>query len=147
MRQSHIFTFLLLAQLLVALLWVRPVQAVDDGSLAGSVFVDGNGNGLVEPEEAAVAGALVHVRSQANPVLELTAQTNSSGYFVLNNVPYGVYDVWATAEGQSGFYPVVAGISEVNAQVLLDVPVSSSAASAQLLRTRALFFPLVTNAQ
>ena len=144
MQRRYFFTILVLAQLLAALVLARPALAEDAGSLSGSVFVDANSNALPEPGEALVPGALVHVRSQANPTLELAVQADGSGYFLLRNVPYGVYDVCATAADGTGLHVLAAEVSEVNAQVLLDVPVSDANAGAAPAQNRTLFLPLVT---
>lgn len=144
MQRRYFFTILVLAPLLAALLLARPALAEDAGSLSGSVFVDANGNALAEPSEALVPGASVYVRSQADPTLELTVQANSGGYFLLRNVPYGVYDVWATADSGIGQHLLTAEVSEVNGQVLLDVPVSEANAGAAPVQTPTLFLPLVT---
>ena len=135
---------LVLAQLLAALLLTRPALAEDAGSLSGSVFVDANGNALAEPGEALVAGAQVYLRSQLDPTLELTVQADGSGYFLVRNVPYGVYDVWATADSGAGLHLLTAEVNEVSAQVLLDVPVSDAGASPAPTQSRTLFLPLVT---
>lgn len=147
MSQRMSLTTLVLIQFIFAFVLAQPVQAVGVGSLSGSVFVDGNGNALAEPGESIVVGATVHVRSQANPLFELTVQTDSNGYFLLNNVPYGIYDVWAVAENQSGAHLLTTEVAEVSAPVLLDVPVSDISASAQLAQPTAIFLPLVVSSK
>ena len=142
MRKHHIFTILTLIQIVAVLLLVQPVSAQDTGSLTGSVFVDDNGNALAEPGEAAVPDAVVYLRSQANPHVEFTAVTNAQGYFVLRDVPYDVYQVWATAPDQSGFHLLTAEVDEANAQVVLDVPVSEVGVSPAQSKT--LYLPLVS---
>ena len=143
MRKHHVFTILTLIQIVAVLLLAQPAFAQDTGSLAGSVFVDDNGNALAEPGEAAVPDAVVYLRSQANPNVEFTAQTNADGYFLLRDVPYDVYQVWATAPDQSGFHLLTAEVNEANAQVLLDVPVSEvGVAPAQ---SKTLYLPLVSS--
>jgi len=147
MAQRRLLTTLLFIQIFVALVCAQPAQAAGSGSLSGSVFVDGNGNFLAEPGESIVSGATVHVRSQANPLFELTVQTDDNGYFLLNNVPYGVYDVWAVAEEQTGVHLLTAEVAEVNAPVLLDVPVSDARDSAIWTQPRAIFLPMVANSR
>ena len=143
MRKHHIFTILTLIQIVAVLLLAQPAFAQDTGSLAGSVFVDDNGNSLAEPGEAAVPDAVVYLRSQGNPNVEFVAQTNADGYFLLRDVPYDVYQVWATAPDQSGLHVLTAEVNEANAQVLLDVPVSDpSVAPAQ---SKTLYLPLVSS--
>ena len=144
MQNCRFLTILMFMQLLAVLVLVQPAQAADAGVLAGSVFVDGNGNDLAEPEEARVPGAVVHLRSQADPALVVTTTVDAGGLFVLRDLPYGVYDVWASVGEQANQRVLVVEIAEVNAQVLLDVPVSAAVAGVSVSRDRALFLPLVT---
>lgn len=143
MQRHYIFTILTLIQIVAVLVLALPASAQDTGSLAGSVFVDGNGNALAEPGEAAVSGAIVYLRSQANPKVEFTAQTNANGYFLLRDIPYDVYQLWATAPDQSGFHLLTAEVDEANAQVVLDVPVSEVGVSPAQSKT--LYLPLVSS--
>jgi hypothetical protein len=132
--QRHLLIGFVLAQLLAALLWAQPVQAVDTGFTSGSVFVDGNGNRQAEPQEARWTGATVHFRSQTDPAQVFTTQTDADGYFALT-APYDVYDVWASVNGQAGPQVLTAEVAEVGGQVQLDVPVNM------------LFLPLLTTAE
>ncbi len=135
---------LLLTQLALLLLAAQPVLAVDAGSLAGSVFVDANGNGLAEPDEASVPGAVVSVRAQADGAQLFTATTDAGGLFLLDALPYGLYDVWAGADGKAAKSVAVVEVGEVNAQVLLDLPLYNQGSSAQPEAKPMLYLPLIT---
>ena len=89
----------------------------------------------------------MYKRQQANPLFELMVQTDSNGYFLLSNVPYGIYDVWAVAENQTGVHFLTAEVAEVNAPVLLDVPVSDATASSIWTQPRTIFLPMVANSR
>lgn len=141
MRNHHIFTILTLIPLIAVLMLVQPALAQATGSIVGSVFVDANGNSRAEPGEALVSDATVYLRSQANPNVVFTVLTDANGYFLAHNVPYDLYYVWATAPDQSGFHLLAAEVSEVNAQVLIDVPVSEEGAAPAQGKT--LFLPLL----
>lgn len=150
-----ITALLLLVQLLVALLPAQGVQAAGLGSLAGSlagsltgslsgrVFVDGNGSGFVEPGEAAVAFATVYVQLQgaAGPAVEVTA--DAQGVFVLRDLDYGVYEVWAEGQGKVARRHALVEIAEVNAAVLLDLPVYESVGYNSTVADGLLFLPLL----
>lgn len=144
MQRRHSLIILLVVQLLAVLVLAQPARAADTGLLAGSVFVDENGNNLAEPQEMRVPGAVVHLRSQADPSLVITATVDASGVFVLRELPYGLYDVWASVGDQSNQRVITVEIAEVNAQVLLDIPVSAAVAGVSISRERAIFLPLVT---
>jgi hypothetical protein len=151
MLQRHLLTTILLAPLVAALMFAQPVAANGAGFLSGTVFVDANGNALAEPQEATVPGATVYVRSQAASAPAVTVQTDANGHFVLSDVPYGTYEVWASmgdqAGGLAGALLLTVEVAEVNAQVLLNVPISAHTLSPGLAPPGALFLPLVTSAQ
>lgn len=143
MRSRHIFTILTLIAIIAGLMLIQPALAQATGSVAGSVFVDGNDNNRPEPGEVVVVGATVYLRSQANPKVVFTAQTDANGYFLARDVPYDLYYAWATAPEQSGFHLLTTEVSEVNAQVLLDIPVSEEGVAPAQSKT--LFLPLVSS--
>lgn len=131
--------FALLAMLMTAL----PAHAVGAGSVSGHVFVDANGNGMAEPGEAAVAGATVNVVAQADASRAYQITTDAAGQFVLSGLEYGVYDVEASADGKVAQGHAVIEIAEVNAQVLLDVPVYDSVDLNMTVKSGRLFLPLL----
>jgi hypothetical protein len=143
MMQRTITALLLLVQILAAVLAVQPVHAAGVGSLTGRVFVDANGNGLAEPGEAPLAQAtvFVHLQGAAAPAVELTA--DAQGLFVLRNLDYGVYEVWAAADGVTVKGQMIVEIGEVNAAVVLDLPVYASADYNKTVAEGLLYLPLL----
>jgi hypothetical protein len=138
---------LLLVQLVFALtamlITALPAHAVGEGSVSGHVFVDANGNGMAEPGEAAVAGATVNVIAQADAWRTYQVTTDGAGVFVLGGLDYGVYDVSASADGKVVQGHAVIEIAEVNAQVLLDLPVYDSVDLNMTVKSGRLFLPLL----
>ncbi len=131
--------FALVAMLMTAL----PAHAVGAGSVSGHVFVDANGNGMAEPGEVAVAGATVNVIAQADASRTYEITTDAAGLFVLSGLNYGVYDVSASAGGKVAQGHAVIEIAEVNAQVLLDLPVYDSVDLNMTVKSGRLFLPLL----
>jgi hypothetical protein len=147
MMRRQLTAPLLLMQLVFALLAMlmaaRPAHAVGEGSVSGHVFVDANGNGMAEHGEAAVAGAKVSVVAQADASRTYQIMTDAAGQFVLSGLEYGVYDVDASADGKVAQGHAVIEIAEVNAQVLLDLPVYDSVDLNMTVRGGRLFLPLL----
>jgi hypothetical protein len=132
-------TALLTAMLAAAL----PAYAAGEGSISGHVFVDANGNGMAELGEAAVAGAQVSVVAQADAARTYQITTDAAGLFVLSGLEYGVYTVSATAGDKVAQDHTVIEIAEVNAQVLLDLPVYDSANWNVTVGAGRIFLPLL----
>lgn len=147
MMQRKSIALLLLVQLVFALsgmlMTALPAQAVGEGSISGHVFVDANGNGMAEPGEVSVAGAKVLVTAQADASHTYELTTNAAGLFVLAGLDYGVYEISASADGKVAQGHTEIEIAEVNAQVLLDVPVYDSVDLNMTVKSGRLFLPLL----
>jgi hypothetical protein len=145
--QRQLIALLLLVQLVFALtailMTALPAQAIGAGSISGHVFVDANGNGLAEPGEAAVAGAKVIVVAQADAAHTYEITADAAGLFVLAGLDYGIYDVSASAGDKVAQGHKEIEIAEVNAQVLLDVPVYDSVDLNMTVKSGRLFLPLL----
>jgi hypothetical protein len=145
--QRQLIALLLLAQLVFALtatlMTVLPAQAVGAGSISGHVFEDTNSNGMAEPGEAAVAGAKVIVVAKADAAHTYEITTDAAGLFVLAGLDYGTYYVSASAGSKVAQGPTEIEIAEVNAQVLLDVPVYDSVDLNMTVKSGRLFLPLL----
>jgi hypothetical protein len=134
---------LVVIQLLLVLVAVTPALADGTAFVSGSVFVDTNQNTLAEPGEAGVAGAVVHLRSHVNSVVETTTQTDAQGYYLVAGLPYGVYSVWADSDTQSAVAMATIELGEVNATVALDLPVFDNSADVELTNVAQIFLPLI----
>lgn len=142
-RPSDFLIVFLWVPLAIYLAFAQPAYAADTGFLSGSVFVDANGNDMVEPWESLVPGATVYVRSQADPTVEITTQTDQGGYYVMDEVPLGAYDVWASLDGQAMETILTVELAETNGQISLDVPISTTVGPVQ---GNTLFLPIVSTA-
>lgn len=66
------------------------------GSIAGTVFVDANGNGARDPGEAGLAGVQVYLDANNNGKLdpgETVVSTDAAGNYLFGNLPPGNYTV------------------------------------------------------
>lgn len=76
---------------------IHVTAAPAEASLAGLVFDDRNGNGQLDAEESGVSGLLVTVNSTsaraAGVTGEFIATTANGGAWLLENVPFGQYQV------------------------------------------------------
>lgn len=147
MMQRKSKALLLLVQLVFALtamlMTVLPAQAVGVGSVSGHVFVDANSNGMAEPGEVAVAGAKVIVAAKADASHSYEVTTDAAGLFILSGLEYGIYEVSASADGKVVQGHTEIEIAEVNAQVLIDVPVYDSVDLNMTVKSGRLFLPLL----
>jgi hypothetical protein len=122
MKRCKTLLLVLLAPILVVFAAGQPASAAGVGSLSGSVFLDVNGNGLAEPNEARVPGAEVYLRGHDDSALVFQASANAQGLFILDHLPNGVYDMWACAEGKVARHTIEVEVSEVGAPVLIELP-------------------------
>lgn len=75
------------------------------GSLSGVIFVDLNRNGLRDPGEPGLAGALVTI-TQPNSTVSVQATTDATGAYGVNNLALGNYTVTITLPAHFGFTTV-----------------------------------------
>jgi Carboxypeptidase regulatory-like domain len=130
MMRRYFIALLLLVQLVLAMLPVLPAHAAGVGSIAGHVFVDANSNGMA-------------VVAQADAARTYEVTTDAAGLFVLTGLEYGIYDVSASADGKVAQGHTVIEIAEVNAPVLLDLPVYDSVDFNITVKSGRLFLPLL----
>ena len=63
--------------------WIKPPAK---GSISGYVYADANKNGTKDDGEAGIAGVTLTLRKADDPTFEQTATTNSSGYYIFNDL-------------------------------------------------------------
>jgi|GEM_PF-2672401 len=142
-RLAKLSAILVLVQLLWVLAAVAPAFAIGAGSVSGSVFIDANLNTQAEPNEASVANALVHLRLVADPTSEFTVLTDADGFYLLTNIPYGVYQLWAADLTLTAVATTTIEIGEVNATVAIDLPVYDNSADVELTNIGQMYLPLI----
>lgn len=142
-RLAKVTVTLILAQLMLLLAAVAPAYASGAGYVSGSVFSDVNLNTMAEPGEISVSNASVHLRSAADPAVEFTALTDGNGFYLLQHVPYGVYQVWADGVSLTAVATKTIEIGEVNATVAIDLPVYDNSADVELTNIGQMYLPLI----
>jgi hypothetical protein len=136
---------LVVIQLLLVLAAVTPAFADGTTFVSGSVFKDANQDAMAEPGEAAVPNAIVHLRTQANPAIEYTTQADANGFYLIGDLPYGLYSVWAESTALSAGTISTIELGEVNATVALDLPVIDNSADVELMNVAQIFLPLISH--
>jgi hypothetical protein len=142
-RLAKFSSILVLVQLMLVLAVVAPAFAAGAGYVSGSVFVDANLNTMAEPGEANVPNATVHLRSEADAMVEFTVLTDADGYYVLQNIPYGVYQLWADGVTLTAVATATIEIGEVNATVATNLPVYENSADIELTNIAQMYLPLI----
>ncbi len=90
-----------------------------------------------------MAGAKVIVAAQADASHSYEVTTDSAGLFILSGLEYGIYEVSASADGKVVQGHTEIEIAEVNAQVLIDVPVYDSVDLNMTVKSGRVFLPLL----
>ncbi len=109
--------------------------------VSGAVYRDANENGMAEPNEQNLAGAVVTVRAVDGTLY--TAITNEYGFYLVNNLPQGDYQVWALDANGNRTGEVAVSLGEVNAAVALDLGVIDNSDDVELTAIRQVFIPMV----
>jgi hypothetical protein len=141
MMRRPTIALLLLVLVLFAAMPSLPAQAAGSGSLTGRAFADANGNGFAEPGESAIAGATVYVQlhGAASPLVVIA---DTQGVFILTGLDYGMYEVWAAAGTKTSKVHAEVEVAEVNAPVLLDLPLYDGSIN-KTVEAGLLFLPLL----
>ncbi len=70
--------------------------AAQNGAISGTVFNDGNSNGVADPGESVEAGATVRLLGEdenGNTIVIATATTNAQGGYTFTGIPAGNYQL------------------------------------------------------
>jgi hypothetical protein len=109
--------------------------------VSGAVYRDANENGMAEPNEQNLAGAVVNVRAFDGTLY--TAVTNEYGFYLVSDLPQGDYQVWALDANGNRTSEVSVSLGEVNAAVALDLGVIDNSDDVELTAIRQVFIPMV----
>lgn len=145
-KTTAILTAIILVQVLMAFVAVLPAQAEGSAFISGSVFADTNANGMWEPGEVNLANATVHLKSNADPAVTFAVGTDAAGYYLMQNIPYGIYTAWA-ADAEGGMSPLrTVELGEVNAAVTTDFAVIDNSDDVEMTSvvTHRVMLPLMT---
>ena len=111
--------------------------------VSGAVYLDANANGMAEPDELNIAGATVNV--QATDGTTFTAVSSDYGFYIVNDLPLGTYQVWAVDSYGNATNQIAITLGEVNAAVALDLGIIDNSNDVEFTAIRQVFLPFVNN--
>ena len=143
MNRKLLTALITISQVLLAILTATPALAADNGIVSGAVYHDGNANAQPEPGEANIANATVFVQ-RVGDAAPIVATTDAEGYFVLTNLPFGAYQVWAE-DADHHVSPVqVVELDEVTGASSVELPIVYDLSDdVELLEIKNLYLPVV----
>ena len=115
--------------------------------VSGTVWADENGNNIQDLMEAPLANATVFMQNlETREVFTTTSDEN--GAYMMSNVPFGRYAVWAEA-GNTITDTHVVEVSELGGAAAFDFGINSADADMEMneypAQTFTTFLPLVQN--
>ena len=142
MKTTSKLTFILILFLLQTVL-ITPTafaNAEATGHIAGSVWIDANGNGVQELDELPSELVIVYVQAEGEEVIEGNI-TDNNGHFMFSRLPFGLYKVWSEdIEGNRTKIKNV-GLNEVSGLALVELPMTPTADETGFQ----IFLPMITN--
>ena len=144
MNRKLLTALMTITQVLLVILTATPALAADNGIVSGAVYHDSNANAQPEPGETNIPNATVYVQ-RAGDTAPIVATTDAEGYFVLTNLPYGAYQVWAE-DADHHMSPVqVVELDEVTGASSVELPIVYDLSDdVELLEIKSLYLPVVT---
>ena len=115
--------------------------------VSGTVWADENGNNIQDLTEATLPNATVFMQNLETREVFTTA-SDANGAYMMSNVPFGRYAVWAEA-GNTVTDTHVVEVSELGGAAAFDFGVSTADADMEMnelpTQTFTTFLPLVQN--
>lgn len=142
MKTTGKLTFILILFLLQTILSTPTTfaNAEATGHIAGSVWIDTNGNGVQELDELPSELVIVYIQAEGEEVIEGNI-TDNNGHFIFSRLPFGLYKVWSEdIEGNRTEIKSV-GLNEVSGLALIELPMTPVASEASFQ----LFLPMISN--
>ncbi len=144
MKTTGKLTFILILFLLQMVISTTNTLANTEatGNIAGSVWVDENGNGVQELNELPRGLASVYIQAVGEEVeVQEVNITDNNGHFTFHKLPFGLYKVWSEdVEGNRTEIKNV-GLNEVSGLALVELPMAPVVDEVGFN----LFLPLVAN--
>ncbi|HAJ37308.1 MAG TPA: hypothetical protein DCL15_16690 [Chloroflexi bacterium] len=143
MNRKLLTALMTITQLLLLILLAAPAQAADHGVISGAVYHDANANAQPEPGEVNIASATVYVQ-RAGDATPIMVSADADGYFVVANLPYGAYQVWAE-DAYHHLSPVqVVELNEVTGASSVELPIVYDLSNdIELTEITSIYLPMV----
>lgn len=143
MNRKLLTALMTITQVLLVILLAAPAQAADSGVISGAVYHDANANAQPEPGEANIANATVYVQRMGDAA-PLVVITDAEGYFVVANLPYGAYQVWAENASHHLSPVQVVELDEVTGASSVEMPIVYDLSDdIELTEIKSLYLPMV----
>ncbi|MEM7536396.1 MAG: carboxypeptidase-like regulatory domain-containing protein [Chloroflexota bacterium] len=126
------FATIAIAFAVVILLNTGTCFASEDASsfISGTVWMDHNGNQIQELMEETLPNATVYIENLETGEI-VTAETDMTGTFVISNLAFGRYVVWA--EGETAYTDTqVVELNEVQGSMMLSFAASAAESDVEM---------------
>jgi hypothetical protein len=121
MKRHKVLIIITVIQLMLVALFAAPVSAADHGIISGSVYNDANGNAQPEIGEPNIPNATIYLQRQGEEPRSFVADDN--GFFVVTDLPYGEYRVWAVDASNRLSTAQIIGLDEVTGASSVELPI------------------------
>ena len=108
----------------------------DSGNIAGTVWMDENGNGVQELNETDTEMVIVYIQAEGSDVIEGNIVEN--GTFAFNKVGYGRYNIWSEDMSGNATGIQVIELSEVSGTAVVSLGMAPT-------QSFNVFLPMVSN--
>lgn len=143
MHRKSLTALITILQLLLIVATATPVFAVDNGVVSGSVYHDVNGNAQAEVGEPNLPDATVYVEREGDAAPK-SIVTDAEGYFVLTDLAYGRYRLWAEDSEHHRSSVQYVALDEVNGASIVELPIVFDLSNdIQYLNASTIFLPYV----
>jgi len=90
------------------------------GFLSGSAWMDNNGNNVQELDETNMSDVIIFVENAETGKL-VTAKTNAAGFYTIDDLAYGRYNVWSESITGATTASQMIELGEVNGAAMLEM--------------------------
>ena len=143
MNRKLLMAYMTIIQIVLIVLMATPALAADNGIVSGTVYYDSNGNSQAELDETNVPNATVYLQRQGDMSL-ITITADAAGNFVLTDLAYGAYLVWAEDAQHNISAAQRVELDEVTGASSIELPIVYDLSNdIEFMNITSLYLPLV----
>jgi len=143
MNRKLLMVHMTIIQIVLIVLMATPALAADNGIVSGTVYYDSNGNSQAELDETNVPNATVYLQRQGDMSL-ITITADAAGNFVLTDLAYGAYLVWAEDAQHNISAAQRVELDEVTGASSIELPIVYDLSNdIEFMNITSLYLPLV----